>query len=137
MRLVFKVKPEPDLELIGLAVVALVIPALAIWLVGFEGSLPRNGLHEHLGIPCAFCGGTRSLTYFFSGDFSSAFAINPLVATGTLLTLAGSIYAAAVVAFSFPRPRLILESLFELRLVVALCLFLLLSNWVYVWLMGI
>lgn len=137
MRLELRARAEPDFELIGLAVAALVFPALIIWLVGFGGSLPSNGLHHALPFPCAFCGGTRSLTYLFSGDLVSAFAMNPLVAGGTLAVLGWCVYAGGMLLFSQSRLRLVLESLLELRLATAGVLLLLMANWAYVWVMGI
>lgn len=137
MRLELREKTEPDLELIGLSVSALFLPALAVWLLAFGGSLPRNGLHDLLAFPCAFCGGTRSLTYLFSGDLPAAFAMNPLVASGTLAVLGWCVYAAGMLLFSKSRLRLVLESLLELRLLTAGVLLLLVANWAYVWAMGI
>jgi hypothetical protein len=137
VRVELRAKAEPDAELIGLAVAALVLPALAIWLIGFGGSLPRNGLHDLLAFPCTFCGGTRSLVHLFSGDLAAAFAMNPLVASGTLAVLGWCVYAAGALLFSQSRIRLVLESLLELRLVAAGALLLLIANWVYVWTMGI
>lgn len=137
MRLELKRKTEPDPELIGLSVAALVVPALAIWLIAFGGSLPRSRLHDLLNFSCAFCGGTRSLKFLFSGDLASAFAMNPLVAAGTLLVMAWCAYAAVVLLFSLPRLRLALQSLLELRLLTAGVLLLLLANWFYVWQVGI
>ncbi len=137
MRLVLRERTEPDLELIGLAVAALVFPVLAIWLLGFGGSLPRNGLHDLLAFPCVLCGGTRSLVYLFSGDLRSAFSMNPLVAGGTLATLAWCIYAGGTLLFAGPRLRLVIESLLELRLLVGGILCVLALNWIYLWVQGV
>lgn len=137
MKLELRTRTEPDVELIGLSVAAVVFSALAIWLVLLGGDLPRNGLHEMLDFTCALCGGTRSLVFVFSGDLPAAFAMNPMVTVGTLGLLVWCLYAASVIALSLPRVRLVLESLFELRMVTAGVLLVLIANWIYVWLMGI
>ena len=50
------------------------------------------------GVPCAGCGGTRSLFFLLGGDWHAALQLNPgLVLAGVLLCLA-SVYAAAVLA---------------------------------------
>ena len=137
MRLEMREAAEPDFELLGLSVTALVVPTLAVWLVWVGGELPRNGLHDALDWTCVLCGGTRSLTHLFSGELGPAFQMNPLVAAGTLSLLVWCVYAAGTIAFSLRRLRVIFESLFERRLFGAGILLVLIANWSYVWLMEI
>ena len=48
------------------------------------------------GVPCAGCGGTRSLLFLLGGDWQAALQLNPgAVLAGGLLLLA-NVYAAAV-----------------------------------------
>ena len=48
------------------------------------------------GVPCAGCGGTRSLLFLLGGDWQAALQLNPgVVLAGGLLLLA-NVYAAAV-----------------------------------------
>lgn len=137
MRFELRRKVEPDFELIGLAVAALVLPVTFVWLVSFGGSLPRNELHDLLTLPCALCGGTRSLMYLISGDIVSAMSMNPLVATGTIAVLVWCIYSFVVLVFFQWRLRLVFESLLEVRLVAGGALSLLIANWGYVWTIGV
>ena len=45
----------------------------------------RCGLKTLTGIPCAFCGGTRSLAALGRLEFLEAFLLNPLVFLGVLM----------------------------------------------------
>jgi hypothetical protein len=48
------------------------------------------------GVPCAGCGGTRSLLFLLGGDWQAALQLNPgVILAGGLLLLA-NVYAAAV-----------------------------------------
>ena len=137
MRIELRKRREPDAETIGVAMVMVGLPALAIWLVGLGQGLPGSRVPEWLGVPCILCGGTRSLTYLLSGDLPAAFAMNPLVAVGALALLAWSVYAGAAVLFSLRRVRVVLEGLVELRLAVAAVVVVGLANWVSLWVMGV
>ena len=84
-----------------IAFFGLVAGAIVIaWLIQFLGlTLPKCSMLKFTGIPCAFCGGTRSLQAIGHLDFASAFWWNPLVTLG-------AIGAAVAAIFSFLAPRL-------------------------------
>lgn len=55
------------------------------------------GFLKTTGIPCPFCGGTRSLRAVAAGDFMAAFLWNPLVVVGL-------VFISACGLFSLIRP---------------------------------
>lgn len=55
--------------------------------------LPHCWLHQVLGVPCPFCGGTRSLAALAAGHLGAALAWNPLVAAAAMAVLAGPVIA--------------------------------------------
>ena len=137
MRIELRDRREPDAETLGVALILVAFPSLAIWLLGFGQGLPGSRVPEWLGVPCVLCGGTRSLTYLLSGDVTAAFAMNPLVAAGALAFVGWAVYAGAAVLLSLRRVRVVLEGLFELRVAVVVAGLILLANWLYLWAMGI
>lgn len=137
MRIELRERREPDAETIGVALILVALPSLAVWVVGLGQGLPGSRVPEWLGVPCVLCGGTRSLTYLLSGDVAAAFAMNPLVAGGALAVAGWAAYAGAAVLFSLRRVRVVLEGLFELRVAVAVAGLILLANWLYLWAMGV
>ena len=48
------------------------------------------------GVPCAGCGGTRSLLFLLGGDWQAALQLNPGVILAGGLRLLANVYAAAV-----------------------------------------
>ncbi len=80
------------------------------------------------GMPCAGCGGTRSLILMLSGEWFDALRMNP----GAVLGVAGlsliATYSAAVLVFRLPpwRPAWLARVTWR-RIVVAA----LLANWIY------
>ena len=85
-----------------IAFFGLVAAAIGIaWLIQFFGlSIPKCSMLKFTGIPCAFCGGTRSLQAIGHLDFANAFWWNPLV-------MMGAIGAAVAAIFSFLAPRMV------------------------------
>lgn len=77
------------------------------------------------GLPCAGCGGTRSLLFLLGGDWQAALQLNPgVVFAGGLLLLA-NVYAASVLVLRFGPWRPVLRGWrWALGGAVAL-------NWVY------
>lgn len=51
------------------------------------------------GVPCAGCGGTRSLLFLLGGDWQAALQLNPGVVIAGGLLLLVNLYAAAVLLF--------------------------------------
>ena len=74
------------------------------------------------GIPCPACGTTRACLLLLRGEVRAAFATQPFALTALLL---------APAAF-FPRVRALAAALWKRPSAKALCLFLLLADWLYV-----
>jgi len=55
------------------------------------------------GLPCPFCGGTRSVVLLSRFEFQQAFAMNPLVTVGIL----GALLGLFIVPLLRPRVRLV------------------------------
>lgn len=55
---------------------------------GYDLSILHCRFLAATGIPCPFCGGTRSLRAFGDGEFLNSFLLNPLVFLGALAALA-------------------------------------------------
>jgi len=70
-----KVSKQPLLLFWGM----LVTCALAIGVVYYDLPGPICGLRRWAGIPCPFCGGTRSLAALIQLEWSEAFHLNPMV----------------------------------------------------------
>ncbi len=117
-------------------------PAWAVILVGFwlllvlggvllesRGASPHETclLHRLTGHPCPTCGSTRVVLGFFSGAWTEAFLMNPLVAFG--LVLGGLWFGFRLV---FGRSIQLDLSPVERRLALILGMGALLANWVWV-----
>ena len=72
---------------------ACVAGAILVALVsGYLGiGFPQCSFKKLTGLPCAFCGGTRSLRAIAHFHFAEAFWLNPLVTISTFVSLAGAI----------------------------------------------
>jgi hypothetical protein len=92
--------------------------------------LPRCTLKSWTGIPCPFCGGTRSLTAWSQFDPVQAFAWNPLTALACLLIAAWFLFWAGATLLKHPAHHKVLP---WVRMPVAgyFLLLLLFANWVY------
>ena len=95
---------ELDHELLWLCV-SCVGAALALGWLKLALPLPACTLHTLTGFPCLGCGSTRCLRLLLGGEFSAAFAMNPLA----FLTACGFVvfdaYAAAALTLRLPRLR--------------------------------
>jgi len=58
------------------------------------------------GLPCAGCGGTRSVSLLLGGDVASALGMNPLAIVAIAGTLLATVYAGLVVVFRLEPLRL-------------------------------
>lgn len=87
-----------DFELLCLATGAVLIIGawtFPFWNHYYPFECPMKAI---LGIPCAFCGGTRSAFAWSHGHFHEAWIMNPLVAVGAGLATLYLPYAAFCVA---------------------------------------
>src|SRR3954471_13762654 len=73
---------------------AFVAGAILIAVVsGYLGiGFPQCSFKKLTGLPCAFCGGTRSLRAIGHFHFAEAFWLNPLVTLSAFASLAGAIF---------------------------------------------
>ena len=78
---------EPAMFFACVAGAILVAVASGYLGIGF----PQCSFKKLTGLPCAFCGGTRSLRAIGHFHFAEAFWLNPLVATSTFISAAGAI----------------------------------------------
>ena len=82
------------------------------------------------GFPCPACGSTRAVAHLAQGRFSSAVAMNPLVAAGFTAVILAFFYGLLTFLFSAPRLSLALSSVEKDR-VRGMAVLVVLLNWVY------
>ena len=121
---------ETDFEFLFLTVSSSFAASCYTWL---SLGLPWPGcwFRRLTGLPCPTCGATRCAMALARGDLFGALQQNPLMLLCYGLTIAVNLYAAAVLLFRLPRPRLAslppkLKRALSLLAVVALG-----ANWVY------
>jgi hypothetical protein len=88
-------------------------------------------LKSATGLPCFLCGGTRGFLAAARFDFAAAWGYNPLAMflfAGLLLYVP---YALGAVAFSWPRPRLRLETDRERNVLRFLIVAAVVANWAW------
>ena len=90
-------------------------------------TLPVCSLKRMIGIPCAFCGGTRCLQAIGHFHFAQAFWLNPLVTLGALA--AGPV---AILSLLFPHPFNRAIARCKKLPVIVIALTLVALNWIYV-----
>jgi hypothetical protein len=122
--------PSLDFELLWM-VVAVVFAAL--W-AGWRAGIVRAWacpLLTWTGLPCPTCRGTRCLVRMLAGDWSGAWALNPLVfcaaPAGALLT----VYCLGALAGWWPRWRLVRLERWAAVMIRATVLLLVLAHWAY------
>ena len=101
--------------------------AIALALGFFQINLPVCSLKRTIGIPCAFCGGTRSLQAIGHFHFAEAFWFNPLVTLG--------VFVAAICApISLLAPQRFDCFIFRLKKLplLAIALTFVALNWIFV-----
>lgn len=91
---VIRTAPERWILLVGAA------GALLYGLLLVAGAILPSGWicawREMTGLPCAGCGGTRSLGLLLSGDWSAAWRMNPGAVAAALVLFLLAIYAASI-----------------------------------------
>ncbi len=92
--------------------------------------IPTCPMREFVGIPCPFCGGTRSVSAALSLEFGEALLFNPLVFLGVM------VFGVLLIASCF-RPARVRRgvnqfvSLFDKRGWRTVAVVVLMANWVY------
>ena len=119
---------------IGLSDLPIVIPALALaagailWCY-FHG-VALCPFHRITGLPCPFCGATRSVVALFCGEPVRAFELNPLVCAGVLALPAYGMWRLA------GGRRVRLAGRFASAVGMALLAAAVIANWVYLIFVG-
>jgi hypothetical protein len=121
---------ETDHELLWLGVSTATLAASAIWL-GLRLPWPGCAFHDLTGVPCVTCGATRSAVEFLHGHFHAALLFNPLVFASLWAILLFDLYAFAVLATRAPRLRARDWTGAEKKILRAMVIAVLLSNWAY------
>ena len=122
----------------GTLVLALLATGAALsaaW-VRFGLPLPHCTLKEWTGLPCATCGTTRLVQALLSGEILAAFALNPLVFSGLVLTTAWGVTSAVRWAFDLPLRPFTVGPDHRARLVLVAVAAVIL-NWIYLVARGI
>jgi hypothetical protein len=95
---------------------------------GYLGiGFPQCSFKKLTGLPCAFCGGTRSLRAIAHFHFFEAFWLNPLVTISAFVSVAGAIFWSLA-------PRTYDCAILKLKKLplVAIGLALVALNWIFV-----
>ena len=132
MRLVWRRRsaPEPDHELIWLAVSVASIALGAAWLA-MGLAWPRCPFFAVTGLPCLTCGATRSTIAFLHGNFLAALRWNPLVFAALCALVVFDLYAAIVLLGRRPRLRIADWTSTEKKMARIAVISLLALNWIY------
>jgi uncharacterized protein DUF2752 len=88
----------------GIAVAALVIP----WFLPVLSLPPSCTFRSLFNIPCPTCGATRSLVHLSHGEFTSALAMNPIIAIVLTSAIFFFCYSLITLMFDFRRIRFIM-----------------------------
>jgi uncharacterized protein DUF2752 len=121
---------ETDFEFLFLTVSSGFAASCFAWL---SLGLPWPGcLFRRLtGLPCPTCGATRSAIALVHGDLLGAIQQNPLMVVCYGLSFVINLYAAAVLLFRLPRPRLASLPAKVKRMLGMLVAAALGANWIY------
>ena len=92
---------------------------------------PQCWVRHVLGIPCPTCGSTRSALALLHGHLGQAFQFNPLMCAVYLGVLGFDLYAASVMVFRTKRLRFAPFPGRIQRLLAALLVMAVVSNWIY------
>jgi hypothetical protein len=88
----------------GIAVAALTIP----WFLPVLSLSPSCAFRGLFNIPCPTCGATRSLVHLSHGEFTSALAMNPIIAIVLTFAIVFFFYSLITLMFDFRRIRFIM-----------------------------
>jgi phosphatidylserine synthase len=99
----------------------------ALLLLAYAFQITICPLKRFTGVPCPTCGSTRAVFRALHGDFSGAWAMQPLVMT--LICVAGSL---ALAAWLSPRVKRLLAAAWRNPLTWVLAALAVASNWAYV-----
>jgi hypothetical protein len=132
MRLLWRLRsaPEPDHELIWLAVSVAAIAGAAVWLA-LALPWPKCPFLATTGLPCVTCGATRSTIAFLHGNLLAALRWNPLAFVALCGLVAFDLYAAVVLAGRMPRLRIVDWTIMEKNAARIAVISLLALNWIY------
>jgi hypothetical protein len=108
---------------------AFVLGAIVVaMLMGYLGiGFPQCSFKRITGLPCAFCGGTRSLRAIGHFHFAQAFWLNPLVTVSAFVAAVSALFWAVT-------PQRFDQSIAKLKKLplVAIGLALVALNWIFV-----
>ena len=121
---------ETDFEFLFLGVSSGFASSCYLWLT-FGLPWPRCWFRCLTGLPCPTCGATRCALALTHGDLLSALRQNPLMFVCYGSTILVNIYAAVVLLFRLPRPRLARVPTEVKRVLAVLVLIGLGANWIY------
>lgn len=129
----WEVRTAPERLILVFAAAAAFVGAM-LWLAHYSGlGLSLCTWKGITGLPCAGCGGTRSVAMLLGGDVYPALAMNPAAVVAMVGTLLVTIYAGLVVACRLEplRPTFLRAKFWRFAL-----LGLLVANWIYLLLAG-
>ena len=108
MRVTFKKRDRGGIEF-GIIYGAIAVAALAIpWFLPVLSLSPSCAFKGLIGIPCPTCGATRSLVHLSHGEFTSALAMNPIIAIVLTVAIFFFFYSLITLMFDFRRIRFIM-----------------------------
>lgn len=91
---------------------------------------PECGLRTMLGVPCAGCGGTRSMKALAAGNFVEALRFSPAAVLGVISSVIWAGFGVARFGRGIPRPSVFEQNRRIIRgFIVAGVI--LLGNWIY------
>lgn len=123
---------EADIELIAAGLGAAGLVALLAHPLWSRLYSPPCVLKTATGIPCVFCGGTRSALSWARLDFAAAVAWNPLVGFGVWVFGVWWLYCVFAAATRAPRRlRLDLSARGDLRVFQVGVVLVVLANWAW------
>ena len=129
----WEVRTAPERLLLVFAAAAALVGAV-LWLAHYSGlGLSVCTWKGLTGMPCAGCGGTRSVSLLLGGEVASALAMNPLAIIAVAGTLLATVYAGLVVVFRLEplRPPFLRAKFWRFALPGLIG-----ANWIYLLLAG-
>ncbi len=125
-----RIESRPGRHALRSLVLLLGLMALARVALDFQFPLPACPLRETTGVPCPFCGSTRTFAALARLDFFEALRLNPLVCCAACI--AGALWALALLRRDGSPAKLkntfAAGAAWKWLLATALAL-----NWLYLW----